>query len=956
MKTQSPPVNRPWNLEGWGLRWKVAAVLVLPVTVALVLGGMRVQDDLSTSSHFSHAAEQTALIAPLLDMDVATGFLVANYLSQQGSPADDLELVNQTIETMRGVVSDPDVDPALVADVEQVIADTETLRDEMKKLPLDEIGARTAAIQGQAAKTVIAAIAAVGDETIANEGNRLIDAWAAQRRLFDQTLAIIKRYQDPTSTDTALVSAIGSEVAMLDILARYFPADDPNLDALRQAVNARSNIMATTPAGVPPGLAMHQTMLDSQQVYTPLIKSSSNAIIDLVAAKADETRSAALRAALAVLATMLATIVLGLLVARSLVRPIRRLRRGTLKVASEDLPNAIERIKVGDTSAVTDFEPIPVHTTEEIGQLARAVDDMHGQALKLAGEQAQLRLQIGDMFETLARRSKSLVDQQLGLIENLEFEEKDPKRLESLFRLDHLAARMRRNGENLLILSGTRTRRGHSEPVQVGDVLRAAMSEVEDYQRVEVGNTPQGAIAGAVATDIVHLLAELLDNSLRASPPDTKVTFNFARAVDGGLLLEIADCGIGIQAVELAKINERLASGGEVSAETARHMGLFVVSELAAQHGLTVRMRRTFDSVRNQGVTTSVHIPHTAIVSPLALAMTGPQSPLDTYGTAPTAQQWAPAPMSQIPEPVVPVSVTVGPGPITLAQDVAAPAPTAPAPVAAPAAPAQPVTAPVPTAAPAPPAPQAPQAPPQPVAGPSLPQRNPGAAAGFTERPSPPPLSTSPQRPSPPPVAAPPQRPAPAPAAALPRRTPGATPGLPQRTDTVGPTPAQIPAPVVAQAPAPAPAPVADEQGVSRRHRYRLNSEKTASFFVARPRPEESPALLSTETTPIFMGMVSDWLTDPTDAEVNPGWKSAADAGWDAANRATGMRDEPRTPTGLPQRQPGHRLVPGGVEGADRINQPERLRDPEAIREKLSRHQQGIRDGRAAGQAERNSI
>ena len=96
-------------------------------------------------------------------------------------------------------------------------------------------------------------------------------------------------------------------------------------------------------------------------------------------------------------------------------------------MANEDLPKAIEQIKVGDVTAVTEFEPIPVHTNEEIGQLARAVDDMHGQALKLAGEQAHLRLQIGDMFETLARRSKSLVDQQLGLIENLEFEEKDPQ-------------------------------------------------------------------------------------------------------------------------------------------------------------------------------------------------------------------------------------------------------------------------------------------------------------------------------------------------------------------------------------------------------------------------------------------------------------------------------------------------------------------------------------------------
>lgn len=280
---------------------------------------------------------------------------------------------------------------------------------------------------------------------------------------------------------------------------------------------------------------------------------------------------------------------------------------------------------MGDNVEDIEFTRVPVHTTEEIGQLARAVDDMHGQALRLAGEQAHLRLQINDMFETLARRSKSLVEQQLGLIERLEYEEKDPARLESLFRLDHLAARMRRNGDNLLILSGTRMRRGHSAPVQLGDILRAAMSEVEDYQRVQIGSTPEGALSGTVATDIVHLLAELVDNSLRASPPDSTVTFSFARAVDGGLLVEIADRGIGIPAEELDAINERLALGGEVGPDTARHMGLFVVSRLAARHGLTVRLRPTFDTARNPGITASVHIPDVLLVSPLALSQTGPQ-------------------------------------------------------------------------------------------------------------------------------------------------------------------------------------------------------------------------------------------------------------------------------------------------------------------------------------------
>ncbi|SDC89625.1 ATP-binding protein [Rhodococcus tukisamuensis] len=903
-RSEPRPANRLLNI---GLRWKVAAVLAVPVTAAVVLGGLRVENEITTAANFSSAAEQVAEIPAIVEVGTALGTASAA-VGTGTMTAQDIQAVKDGVAAARPAVGNPAISPAVSTDLDRALTTVEQLTEEIEsRTTAPDLPQRTADVRAQLAGIIDEILAPIEDPDVISAHSRLTGSWSAQRRLADQVTGALTLLKDPNAPLTNLVTAAGAELAMIDLLAGQFPTVESQIDLLRDGVTYRVDAIEKAAGGPLPLLELRQSLIESRDVYGALIDESSRDIVSTVDQRAEAARTAALRDGILVLTALLATVVLGLLVAQSLVHPIRRLQQSALQVANHDLPDAIERIKVGDSSAVTDFEPIPVHTTEEIGTLARAVDDMHGQALKLAGEQAQLRLQIGDMFETLARRSKLLVDQQLGLIENLEFEEKDPTRLESLFRLDHLAARMRRNGDNLLILSGTRTRRGHSEPVQVGDVLRAAMSEVEDYQRVEVGNTPQGAIAGAVATDIVHLLAELLDNSLRASPPESRVTFNFDRAVDGGLLLEISDMGIGIPPAEMAAINQRLTVGGEVSAETARHMGLFVVSELATQHGLTVRMRPTFDTVRNQGVTTSVHIPRTVMVSPLSLAMTGPQSALETHD-ATAAQQWAPAPMRQMPEPIAPVSVTVGPGPITLSQDGAAPVPE----------------------------------PPQPVAGSSLPQRNPGAAAGFTERPTP------------------------APIASLPRRTPGATPGLPQRPDTVAPAPVQSPVQTPVPAPAPAPEPVVapapaagpptDEPGVSRRHRYRLNSEKTASFFAARPRTEEPAGLLSTETTPIFMGMVSDWLTDPTDAEVGPAWKSAADVGWDAANRAAGPRGESRTASGLPQRQPGQRLVPGGVEGADQIDTPPRLRDPDAIREKLSRHQQGIREGRAAGQSERNSI
>ena len=187
-----------------------------------------------------------------------------------------------------------------------------------------------------------------------------------------------------------------------------------------------------------------------------------------------------------------------------------------------------------------------MHTSEEVGQVAHAVDELHEQAVLLAGEQSRLQLQVGDMFETLSRRSRSLVDQQLSLIDRLERNEEDPERLESLFRLDHLAARMRRNGANLLVLAGAQVPREQAEPVPVSAVINAAASEVEDYTRVVTATVPDSEIVGSVAGDLVHLLAELLDNALRYSPPISQVRVSAVHTGNGGLVIEVSDVGLGM--------------------------------------------------------------------------------------------------------------------------------------------------------------------------------------------------------------------------------------------------------------------------------------------------------------------------------------------------------------------------------------------------------------------------
>ncbi|MGX6510004.1 ATP-binding protein [Rhodococcus sp. SJ-2] len=625
MSDESPRRQRWWSIEGWGLRRKVTAVLAVPVVVAMVLGGLRVQAELSNAIHFSSAADQVVAVPDIVDFSTAFATTTASNAAGTATP-EELDTLRASFEKIKPLAANPEFDPAITADLTQTIAAAETLYGQMQAgpVPVAQMATVYNEVRDSLNRIVEAILDQIDDPEVLDHGTRLINAWYSQRYLFGQVLGVIEILENPETSGTALVTASGGELAMLDLLARSYPLADSQIADLRGRIEERTAMVEAAGQGPLPVMDLRASMLHSVDVYSNIINEASQAISGTVIDRASETRSAALRDTAFVLAALLVALVLALLVSRSLVGPIRRLRYGTLKVARQELPEAIDRIKVGDSIEDIEFTRVPVETTEEIGQLARAVDDMHGQALRLAGEQAHLRLQISDMFETLARRSKSLVEQQLGLIERLEFEEKDPSRLESLFKLDHLAARMRRNGDNLLILSGTRMRRGQSAPVQLGDILRAAMSEVEDYQRVEIGSTPDGALSGAVATDIVHLLAELVDNALRASPPDSTVTFSFARAVDGGLLVEIADRGIGIPSDELELINDRLRQGGEVGPDTARHMGLFVTSRLADRHGLTVRLRPTFDTARNPGITASVHIPDVLLMSPLALAQPVP--------------------------------------------------------------------------------------------------------------------------------------------------------------------------------------------------------------------------------------------------------------------------------------------------------------------------------------------
>ncbi|MER5469315.1 nitrate- and nitrite sensing domain-containing protein [Streptomyces sp. NPDC002935] len=306
----------------------------------------------------------------------------------------------------------------------------------------------------------------------------------------------------------------------------------------------------------------------------------------------NESQSEAIVSGVLILLVLGVSLVGAFVVARSMIRSLRRLQDTATRVAQDRLPELVKQLSESDPQDVdTSVESVGVHSRDEIGQVAAAFDDVHREAVRLAAEQALLRGNVNAMFTNLSRRSQGLIQRQLSLISELESREADPDQLSSLFKLDHLATRMRRNGENLLVLAGEEPGRRWTRPVPLVDVLRAAASEVEQYERIELSSVPTTEVAGRVVNDLVHLLAELLENATSFSSPQTKVKVTGHALPDGRVLIEIHDTGIGLSPEDLAAINERLAAPPTVDVSVSRRMGLFVVGRLSQRHGIRIQLR-----------------------------------------------------------------------------------------------------------------------------------------------------------------------------------------------------------------------------------------------------------------------------------------------------------------------------------------------------------------------------
>ncbi|WP_256484835.1 nitrate- and nitrite sensing domain-containing protein [Micromonospora sp. CPM1] len=626
-----------FRLRDWRMGTKLATVLVIPSLAFLVLAGIQTRGLVGQTTTLSAFAEQVGIgrqISTAVDRlqherDRTAGELAA--LRRAGTDRDAAvaalkplqEATDRAMTDLRAAAA-----PLADADAAWRVSYSEAIE------AYDQVVNIRAAV----------APAVLSSDTVLSNYHRSI---AALLNLLAEpspgggrqelTEAVLRYAQ--LSRVKELSSRIRAELYAAARAGRYEPDDQVTLSDLRaQQLTAlgafrvaatadqirRYDRTSVDPAFVaatrmeertlPGGGETKPALLDATQWWAAseqrqeLFRQLESEIVADAVRQADDASARQLRDTLlvggAIATVLLAAVLISLLVGRSVARSMRQLRGQALRIAQVDLPLTLQRLRTVDRPVgAIDVPPSVIDSQDEIGELAEAFVAVHRSAVDVAVEQAMMRRNVNAMFVNLARRSQVLVERQLELLDELEREESDPDQLENLFKLDHLAARMRRNDESLLVLAGSESTRRWNRPVGLGAVLLAASAEIEQYQRVRHENRTDLHVVGHAVGDLVHLFAELLENATAFSRPDTAV--RVVVEPDGrGALVQIVDEGLGMSPPALAEANAVLAEPPAADVSASERMGLFVVSHLSARHGVRVRL-----SSGREGLVARVRIP-----------------------------------------------------------------------------------------------------------------------------------------------------------------------------------------------------------------------------------------------------------------------------------------------------------------------------------------------------------
>ncbi|MGH3761806.1 nitrate- and nitrite sensing domain-containing protein [Actinophytocola sp.] len=637
------------SMRNWRLRTKVIAVIVVPTLTALVLVGLRAQDNLDRAADFRATVSQVELARNVTSVvhelqkerTLAVARIAANNEGTRTELDTQIGLVDQAVSSARSAAASLETDdeaaktryniglrplselPSIRGGVEQTnypdsalfgaytgvldaliqlgreistaVTDRNLLRESSVIQSISEakedIGRENAilqiaALRGQFSADLLQRIRDAQSSSITKLADFRANASTTQQQLFNETVSGPDVYNRQRIKSRA-VSAADASTAERRLPLGIDKADLTN-DGLATLEHMRT---------------VETDLLDS-------LRDDANALVD-------QATEEAWRDSAFVLLALLAALGLMTIVTRSLLEPLRILRREALEVANRRLPASVQRILADPDPAEAAkhaVEPVAVFTREETGQLARSFDAVQEQAILMATEQALLRDNINSIFVNLSRRSQALVERQLSLIERLEQDEQDPDQLASLFELDHLATRMRRNSESLLVLSGTGLSRQLNRPVPVSEVVGAAVSEVEHYTRIDVTIAPDVAVQGRAVSDLVHVIAELLDNATFFSEPEKKVLVRMAMTRKKELAIQITDNGVSMSEDEIDAANARLADPPDLDVSVTRRMGLYVVARLAKRHNIIVRLRDNEDI--EGGLIARINVP-TELVRPI---------------------------------------------------------------------------------------------------------------------------------------------------------------------------------------------------------------------------------------------------------------------------------------------------------------------------------------------------
>jgi signal transduction histidine kinase len=984
------------RLRDTRIRAKLALILVVPLIAVLALAGVRLVDVGQQASAAGQVEKLTKLgtdvseLAQLLHVErIAAAEFLSGPTGKVGPYNTAIRNTDDRIQTYftdRDALDNP---PASVLDRLNRIDDhlhtmdaTRNVISQRNGIAVAEAVSRYSVVITDLVSYGDAVSQFAGDGEVA-DGLRALAAFAKAKAgtAEQEAIAYAARVTRDNSAEQR-TAFIATQTSQQEALTAFSLAASPAQQTLvnsvvtGDAVNLADQVSTEISRGeaVPPS-----DVVSALGAVVDLMRWAETQLESDILKKAGQERDSVVRQtaveAVLVLLVLAVAIALAVVLARSLNLSLRRLREGALSVAHRDLPEVVARLRDSRSLAENSAEeiveqvrdPIRLNNRDEIGQVAQAFNVVHREAVRIAAEQAALRTSVSTMFLNLARRSQSLVDRMIGELDTIERTEEDPKRLARLFELDHLATRMRRNDENLLVLAGADSSAPRREDALLVDALRASQSEVELYNRIEFGtvDTDVSIVAMAV-NDVVRLVAELLDNATRFSPPTTIVVAD-ARRIRDYVVIQVEDRGLGMSEEQMDQLNRRLSEPPSVDVAAFRLMGLAVVGRLAARYGIRVELRPNLEG----GTVAQVTLPSSIVVLPSrrdALRggsgaipeLGGPSGGWETLPAGRTATATLPAlSPAPMPDPHQPVHPSL---PMFPSQRPPAEIQRPPAEVRRPGEIQRPGEI-EPT----------PNRPPLPSRA-ARPIDTDTSLAGFAAPTAATPAVTrEPQGFSPAPYAAP--------AASEPNGWGAALAAMPP----VPPPPVQTPAeernelpifvemqqswfrqhdqspeewgmPTAGYAPPPnssaltAPTVLVPEQRASTSITTggpdsRWPSTSPAAAAATAPPPVSAPPAPAASSTTGQNGSVPKPRPAAEDR-----WKTAADEGWQRAMAAAEPVDAGTTKSGLPKRVPQAQLVPGGVQSGGQRTQNRRT--PDEVRGLLSAYHRGVQRGRTDGEAE----